>query len=212
MSYTNDEKTDRILFYGNIKKMLWVLQRYFFKDIRIEVIQYLKLLENQKQHYAKIAQPKVKRHRERNAILVQIIRLRCLKQSQKIPIYIVQILPATQTGISQSTVGRIRHANNFRPYHITLVQVLKPIDFPKRVQFCHFIQRKLNAYPNFLDQVLFSDETRFSNNGEVNRYNYHYHAQKSTMDSRNTFPTCTLSLSQRLVRYYKLSCHWVLHF
>jgi hypothetical protein len=42
------------------------------------------------------------------------------------------------------------------------------------VQFCQFIQQKLNEIVNFLDYILFSDEARFSNNGAANRHNCHY--------------------------------------
>lgn len=45
--------------------------------------------------------------------------------------------------ISRRTMGQILRANKFYPYHIHLVQELKPTDYLlKKVQFCYFIREK----------------------------------------------------------------------
>lgn len=36
------------------------------------------------------------------------------------------------------------------------------------------MQVLLNDIPNFLNQILWNNETRFSNNGQDNRFNFHY--------------------------------------
>ena len=67
-----------------------------------------------------------------------------------------------------------------------MVQELKPTDFPKRVEFCQFIQEKLHEDNNFLDKILFSDGARFSKNGAVNRHNCHYYSQVNPRWIRGT--------------------------
>jgi hypothetical protein len=64
--------------------------------------------------------------------------------------------------------------------HITLVQGLKEADYPKRMNFCRFVREQKIFDHIFLENVLFSNDASFSNNGGVNKYKCHYYAQNNT--------------------------------
>lgn len=79
-------------------------------------------------------------------------------------------------GIPKSTANRILRTNRFHPYHIQLVHGLVPNDYPRRLQFCNWMQARIGADPTFVEKVLFSDEATFTNRGGVNRHNMHYYS------------------------------------
>lgn len=83
------------------------------------------------------------------------------------------------TDISQSSVNRITRKNKYHPYHIQLHQELEEQDFQRRIVFCNTVNQKITENPNFLFNVMFSDEATFHNNGFVNKHNMHYYAMQN---------------------------------
>lgn len=81
---------------------------------------------------------------------------------------------ARDSGISQTSVMRILKINKFHPYHICLHQELHGNDFANRMVFCQWVHERLQLNRNFLRHVLFSDESTFTNHGNVNKHNMHY--------------------------------------
>lgn len=69
------------------------------------------------------------------------------------------------SGISKTSVLRILRHHKFHPYHISLHQEVHGEDFENRVQFCKWALRRLQINPNFFDNVLFIDESIFTNHG-----------------------------------------------
>lgn len=86
---------------------------------------------------------------------------------------------AEEVGVSKSNVQRILKENKYHPFKIQLVQGLKPTDFERRLEFIACIQVILHESPNIFSQILWSDESRFHNNGVVNRHNSHYWSQEN---------------------------------
>lgn len=78
------------------------------------------------------------------------------------------------SGISQTSVIQILKRYKFHPYHISLHQELHGDDFQNRVVFCQWAHEQIQIDRNFFLRVLFSDESTFTNHGEVNRHNMHY--------------------------------------
>lgn len=81
---------------------------------------------------------------------------------------------AQELDIGKSTVQRVLRNHTYHPYKIHLVQGLKPQDPEKRLNFIAEISLKLEEDNFFLDKICWSDESRFHNNGTVNRHNCHY--------------------------------------
>lgn len=87
---------------------------------------------------------------------------------------------SAQLGVSQRSVGRILKQNKFHPYKIQLSQELLPLDYNKRKEFCRWGVRMMqNEGQGFLQNILWSDEATFHNNGRVNRHNFHYYSDNN---------------------------------
>lgn len=86
---------------------------------------------------------------------------------------------ALDNNISQGTVLNILHKEKFHPYKVKLVQELSEDDFDRRVQFCEEIMGICDNNPDFVKNIVFSDEATFSLNGAVNRHNCRYWSQNN---------------------------------
>ena len=62
-----------------------------------------------------------------------------------------------KSGISQRSVLRILHQHKIHPYRMSLHQDLYGNDFPKPVNFCNWIRRKMRTDVSFLSHALISD-------------------------------------------------------
>lgn len=59
------------------------------------------------------------------------------------------------------------------PYHVQRVQSLLPRDYPARVAFCERMLREHREDPQFLNKILWSDESTFKKDGYTNLHNLH---------------------------------------
>ncbi|GFU54477.1 uncharacterized protein TNCV_3024541 [Trichonephila clavipes] len=75
---------------------------------------------------------------------------------------------------SKSTVWNILHTYGAYPYRPVLVQELMPGDQDRRLDFCIFVLNTLYEKPDFLNEILWSDECQFSRQGTINTQNRHY--------------------------------------
>ena len=77
-----------------------------------------------------------------------------------------------ELGINRESVRRILIADlNLYPYRIQIKQKLTLDDMRKRVIMCQWFCDKIDAVPDFLDNVWFSDEAYFLLSGHVNSKN-----------------------------------------
>lgn len=83
---------------------------------------------------------------------------------------------ARLTGIPRIRIHRTIRANRLHPYHYQKVQALKPEDYPRRMAFCREMLQRDREDPNFFDNVLWTDESRFERVGLFNTHNTHYYA------------------------------------
>lgn len=78
---------------------------------------------------------------------------------------------AEQLDMSQSSVSRIIRKNNFHPYKMIVHQELSQNDYELRIQFAEWGLRILQENQFFFQNVLFTDEATFRNDGTVIRHN-----------------------------------------
>ncbi|EZA48216.1 hypothetical protein X777_14222, partial [Ooceraea biroi] len=71
-------------------------------------------------------------------------------------------------------VLRILKRHSFHPCHIALHQKLHGNDFIHRIEFCQWALQQLEVNEFFFNRILFTDESTFTNHGQVNRRNMHY--------------------------------------
>ena len=76
-------------------------------------------------------------------------------------------------GVSHTLVLRSLHEEGYYPYHDQPVQHLEPGDHAKRMNFCRWIQ----AHPELLGVILFTDEASFTRDGINNSRNVHTWSQ-----------------------------------
>lgn len=78
------------------------------------------------------------------------------------------------SGTPKSTVHFILRKNKYHPYKFRVCQGLKPGDDVRRRAFCEWYTRQCQNDENFVNKILFSDESMITNNGIFNRRNTHY--------------------------------------
>lgn len=82
-------------------------------------------------------------------------------------------------GISSSSVYRILKSHKMHPYSETLVQGFQDGDELRRVEFCESFLIKTQEDEQFLSKIIWTDESKFSREGIVNKRNNHHWARKN---------------------------------
>jgi len=82
---------------------------------------------------------------------------------------------ASLVGLSRMNVWRRLREGNLYPYHDQRVQHLEPGDHAQHMDLCHW----LNAHPELLNLILFTDEAPFTRNGISNLRNVHTWAHRN---------------------------------
>lgn len=83
---------------------------------------------------------------------------------------------AANHGISKTSAWKILKTFKFHPYKMSLQHAQKEADMPKRVEFSTWALNEIEGDPEWISNVLFSDEALFYLNGRVNSQNYRYWA------------------------------------
>lgn len=102
---------------------------------------------------------------------------------------------ASQCGITASGVQKILKKYKFHDYKFQRVQKLHPGDSERRLTFCNWYQRMINANPNFCNTILWTDETTFTNSGMFNRKNKHFYAVANPHLFQETKPQIRYSIN-----------------
>lgn len=84
-----------------------------------------------------------------------------------------------ELGFSYATIQKVLRTNGYKPYKVMPVQGLREQDREKRLTFCNIILQKHNEDPNFVNKILFTDESPFSTAGRHNRRNTHVWATEN---------------------------------
>lgn len=78
-----------------------------------------------------------------------------------------------------SQIQRTLKEEKFKPYKIHISQTLQPGDELRRLDFCQWLLGKIAENGNFLENIIWTDECRFTNCGFFNRHNEHYWAREN---------------------------------
>lgn len=81
--------------------------------------------------------------------------------------------------ISHESTRKILKKHGYRSFKYQLHQHLYPDDGDRRVVFCDWLLQNHRINPNFINFILFSDESRFTNNGMFNKQNTRYWATQN---------------------------------
>lgn len=73
--------------------------------------------------------------------------------------------------------------------------MLHPGDNNRRLDFCRFLMNKLEEVPDFLDNVIWTDECKFTNSGMFNRHNEHIWATENPHGLQQRRPQVRFALN-----------------
>lgn len=86
---------------------------------------------------------------------------------------------ARRAECSYWTTRAVIHEEGLHDYHYRKVQNLDPRDNGRRVEFCTWILNSIQGNPDFLRNVIFSDESHFGRLGTWNTRNSHMYAYEN---------------------------------
>jgi len=92
---------------------------------------------------------------------------------------------AREHGLSYSTVQKILREEKLHAFHYTRVQQLQSEDYPLRKTFYKNFLRRIDRDPRFPSQVIFSDESLFTQEGIFNLHNMHLWSDENSKVTRN---------------------------
>ena len=75
------------------------------------------------------------------------------------------------TDISRTSLQRILHDLNAKPYIPRLIHQLSEDDFDRRIETCETLLQRFDEDPSLIHRILWSDESTFTLAGTVNRHN-----------------------------------------
>lgn len=81
--------------------------------------------------------------------------------------------------VSKTKIIRVLKRDHRHPYHLQPVQGLRDGDEDRRRVFCQWILNSIRQNVNFLNHVLWSDESCFTRRGVVNFHNQHVWAHEN---------------------------------
>lgn len=86
---------------------------------------------------------------------------------------------ARECGLSKSGVNKILRKHKLHDYKYLPVQRLHAGDPERRLEFCEWLLDQSADDPLFVNRVVWTDESIFTNNGVFNRRNKHYYATEN---------------------------------
>lgn len=82
-------------------------------------------------------------------------------------------------GLSFSSVQRILNNHKMHNYSFTTVQALREGDDLRRIDYCERFLVQSQEDPHFPQKIIWTDESKFSREGIINRKNWHYWAAEN---------------------------------
>ena len=83
---------------------------------------------------------------------------------------------------------RILRKEGYKPYKIHISHTLQPGDPERRLVFCQWFTNQRRQNPNFIYNIIWSDECKFTNCGLFNRNNEHVWATENPRINRQVRP------------------------
>lgn len=83
---------------------------------------------------------------------------------------------ALELNIPRTRIQRILKRHRYHPYKLHVSQELRPGDSERRLQFCYWLNERIQEDDDFFNKIIWTDECNFSTSGLFNRNNEHYYA------------------------------------
>lgn len=181
MRLTNEEQLDLLEAYFKSDKnctraLDWYRNRHPLRDVPTRKI-FKKLIDNLRT-CGSFRRKKQKKPRKCD-INVDIAILTYFEGTPDASIRdAVRDIPDVSHGTIQNVLKKYKY-KCYRNAH--LAQALHQGDNIRRLEFCNWLKEKINSDRHFLEFIIFSDETQFSNNGMYNRKNHHFWSRQNPL-------------------------------
>lgn len=172
--FTRNEQIDMILIYGECRKNAYASKRLYLERYPLRnqpSRRYFSWLEG------KLRSVPVAEENER-FIINEETEINVLALIEINKTYSIRQI-AYELDISRESTRKILKKHGYRCYKYQLHQNLYEIDSERRIEFCQWILQRIHLAPNFVSTILFTDESRFTNNGMFNRNNTRYWSREN---------------------------------
>jgi len=170
--FTNEEKLNMILIYGECRKnrrnALRVYEERYPNRRQPSDMYFTRLAKNLAKNGSFCGKRTVFKRKIATDEEHTVAVLGRVTNEPQISIREIEL----ETDISRSSIQRILKKAKFRPYKIHLHQGLEPGDYDRRITFLAWLA--MAREDGYVNKILWSDESRFHNNGTVNKHNCHY--------------------------------------
>lgn len=173
--YSRDEKVDILLTYGECRKNALAAQRLYaerYPGRQHPCRQYFSFLER------KFRQEEEINPRDNNFVIDEATEINVLAYVEMNPTASTREI-GLEVQISHESARQILKKHGFRSFKYQLHQHLYEDDRDRRLDYCDWLLHNNTEDHNFVSFILFSDESRFTNNGMFNRQNTRYWAQQN---------------------------------
>lgn len=174
MVYTNLELTDMVLMYGRAMGNAREAQRLYQETFPGRAVpdHHTFTATVQRLRETGTFRPQtVNRGRQRTARVLDA-EPEILNIVEENPSISVRRL-SYRVGVSPFIVWRTLKEQGLHPYHLQRVQALKQEDLPRRVRFCEWLLERNDQDPQFVENLLSTDEATFTRDGVFNSRNTH---------------------------------------
>lgn len=174
VSYTNVEKIDMLLIYGECRKNSREARALYatrYPERRIPYHTYFRKVEQQMRRNPI-------RNEQNRMVINENMEINIIGYVYLNPTASVREI-AFEVDISRESVRQILKKHNYRSYKYNLHQHLYDGDAVRRLEYCTWLTNKYNEDNNFIKNILFTDESRFCNNAMFNRQNVRYWSQNN---------------------------------
>lgn len=173
MDFSHDEKTDMFIIYVQCRRNTTEASSIYFNrypERRQPHRTLFPRLEKNLREFGSFVQRRTHYKKQ-----TEVAEVNVLAAVENEPTTSVRKI-ANECGLPKSTVNVILKKHKYHPYKPTILQGLHPGDTERRLNFCNWFLNEFRRDQSFHLNILWTDETRFTNNGIYNRHNFHHWA------------------------------------
>lgn len=193
MRFSNQQKTDIVLCYGEARGNSAAARRLYRHRFPHRAVPNARTFDSVVEHLRETGSFKGRfydrgRHRAPAMVNIEEQILDAVHNSPEISVRRLSL----QLEVSPFVVWNTLHEQGLYPYHLQQVQTLKEDDFPRRRAFCNWVLQKNVDDPNFIHNLMCTDEATFTKDGIFNMHNTHVWSDENPhavreMHSQNRF-------------------------
>lgn len=171
--YTNQEKYDMLIVYGECSENARAAVRLYRERYPNRSQPTKKTFGDLKKNLVNNGSFKQQRRHRQRPVTNNERTAEVLQSVENNPHISIRKI-SQEIQVSYSSCQRILSRNDFHPYRTHVVHHLRPEDPERRLNFIAQLADLYGNDNNIFEKILWSDESRFHNNGIVNLHNCHY--------------------------------------